>query len=370
MRELDQLFGRYLDREWAHASDAERGVFLRLLDCEDDKLWHWFMGHERCRRCRTRTRLSSASVSCRLEWRPSRWLIAALLVLGMLAAFSRAGLRDASMGRLAAGVGGAGVWRVAGASGVRDRRSMVVVSRQRPAGDARWRSPSTTSSCTGADRWLSCSGRIAEAGQCACPGGPTRCPQPADVNCGWPPAAGCFARPSPDGTIARLCSNPSLSPSACATCAPNAAMASSPSSRWPRSSGIALGVTALITTLAVMSGFQREIRDRMLQMTAHATVSADGEPMTDWPHAVAVAKRDPRVDGAAPYIDIAGADRRRAQPAGMIRGVIPAEEKKVSVLAEKMKRGSWTRSRPARSTSCSARSWRCGSASASATAWS
>ncbi|MET0814153.1 MAG: succinate dehydrogenase assembly factor 2, partial [Pseudoxanthomonas sp.] len=32
MRELDQLFGRYLDREWASASDADRGVFLRLLD--------------------------------------------------------------------------------------------------------------------------------------------------------------------------------------------------------------------------------------------------------------------------------------------------------------------------------------------------
>ena len=46
MRELDQLFERWLDREWAAASDAERGIFLRLLDCEDDKLWHWFMGHE------------------------------------------------------------------------------------------------------------------------------------------------------------------------------------------------------------------------------------------------------------------------------------------------------------------------------------
>jgi len=46
MRELDELFGRWLDREWAMASEAQRGVFLRLLDCEDDKLWHWFMGHE------------------------------------------------------------------------------------------------------------------------------------------------------------------------------------------------------------------------------------------------------------------------------------------------------------------------------------
>jgi antitoxin CptB len=46
MRELDQLFERWLDREWAKASDAERGVFLRLLDCEDDRLWQWFMGYE------------------------------------------------------------------------------------------------------------------------------------------------------------------------------------------------------------------------------------------------------------------------------------------------------------------------------------
>ena len=104
--------------------------------------------------------------------------------------------------------------------------------------------------------------------------------------------------------------------------------------------GIALGVTVLITTLSVMSGFQREIRDRMLQMTAHATVSAAGEAMQDWPHAVAVAKQDPRVEGAAPYVDIqALIEGVRNQPA-MIRGVIPAEEKKVSVLAEKMKRGS------------------------------
>ncbi len=46
MRELDQLFGRYLDRTWRQASTDDRAVFLRLLSCEDDKLWHWFMGNE------------------------------------------------------------------------------------------------------------------------------------------------------------------------------------------------------------------------------------------------------------------------------------------------------------------------------------
>jgi lipoprotein-releasing system permease protein len=103
--------------------------------------------------------------------------------------------------------------------------------------------------------------------------------------------------------------------------------------------GIALGVTALITTLAVMSGFQREIRDRMLQMAAHATVSGYGEPLQDWQRAVEVALKDARVAGAAPYIEkealISGSNN---QPA-MLRGVVPAEETKVSVLGEKMVQG-------------------------------
>lgn len=48
MRELDRLFDRWLDREWERSSDAQRGVFLQLLECEDDRLWRWFMGYEAC----------------------------------------------------------------------------------------------------------------------------------------------------------------------------------------------------------------------------------------------------------------------------------------------------------------------------------
>lgn len=46
MRELDQLLERWLDREWRQSPTAQRDVFLRLLDTEDDKLWRWFLGHE------------------------------------------------------------------------------------------------------------------------------------------------------------------------------------------------------------------------------------------------------------------------------------------------------------------------------------
>ena len=110
--------------------------------------------------------------------------------------------------------------------------------------------------------------------------------------------------------------------------------------------GIALGVTALITTLAVMSGFQREIRDRMLQMAAHATVSGYGEPLQDWQRAVDIALKDPRVAGAAPYIEkITLIMSANSQPA-MLRGVVPEEEVKVSVLSEKMVQGKLTDLQP------------------------
>jgi len=46
MRELDQLFTRWLDHRWAQSPDPERATFRRLLACEDDRLWRWFMGFE------------------------------------------------------------------------------------------------------------------------------------------------------------------------------------------------------------------------------------------------------------------------------------------------------------------------------------
>jgi len=103
--------------------------------------------------------------------------------------------------------------------------------------------------------------------------------------------------------------------------------------------GIAIGVAALITTLAVMSGFQREIRDRMLQMAAHATVTASGDAMENWQQAIAEARSDPRVAGAAPYIETQALLSASRKQGALIRGVDPVEEGKVSVLAEKMVQG-------------------------------
>ena len=37
--------------------------------------------------------------------------------------------------------------------------------------------------------------------------------------------------------------------------------------------GIALGVTALITVMAVMNGFEKELRERILGAASHATIT-------------------------------------------------------------------------------------------------
>lgn len=106
--------------------------------------------------------------------------------------------------------------------------------------------------------------------------------------------------------------------------------------------GIIIGVIALITTIAVMSGFQQELRDRILGMVAHATVSGVDGPLQDWPRAVAYANQDKRVVGAAPYTEtealLQGAQRRGA----MLRGVLPETEPRVSEIADKMKQGKLT----------------------------
>src|SRR6185437_8043882 len=65
--------------------------------------------------------------------------------------------------------------------------------------------------------------------------------------------------------------------------------------------GIALGVAALIVVLSVMNGFQDELRNRILSVASHVEIR--GMPdLPDWPEVARVAKRDPRVIAAAPYV--------------------------------------------------------------------
>lgn len=104
--------------------------------------------------------------------------------------------------------------------------------------------------------------------------------------------------------------------------------------------GIALSVTALITVLSVMNGFVSEISDRMLSMTAHATITGKYGQLDDWQELEQKLKNHPHVQGAAPFINgqvMINADRRVSGT--MLSGILPEYEAKVSEVAEKMKAG-------------------------------
>ncbi|WP_455209966.1 lipoprotein-releasing ABC transporter permease subunit [Kaarinaea lacus] len=105
--------------------------------------------------------------------------------------------------------------------------------------------------------------------------------------------------------------------------------------------GIILGVTALITVLSVMNGFVTELRERILSMASHVVVSGfDGE-LQDWRSIAGdIQNHQPRVIGLAPFIQGEGMLTAGQQVKGvLVRGVIPAEERKVSDVHAKMLTG-------------------------------
>jgi antitoxin CptB len=46
-RELDALFGGWLDERFPTADEAQQQAFDELLDVQDPDLWDWVMGHAR-----------------------------------------------------------------------------------------------------------------------------------------------------------------------------------------------------------------------------------------------------------------------------------------------------------------------------------
>lgn len=103
--------------------------------------------------------------------------------------------------------------------------------------------------------------------------------------------------------------------------------------------GIAVGVTALIAVISVMNGFEKELTQRILGMVAHATVSGVDSSVRDWQHAVEIAQANPHVRGAAPFVERQALLQGRRVTGGMIRGMLPEQEPKVSELDQKMLKG-------------------------------
>jgi len=104
--------------------------------------------------------------------------------------------------------------------------------------------------------------------------------------------------------------------------------------------GIMLGVMALITVLSVMNGFEQELRERILGMVSHVSITGGGKPLAAWPSIDARVRTHPQVVGVAPYVEKQGMLVVGQSVSGaVLRGVRPDLEPQVSEVSEKMTKG-------------------------------
>jgi lipoprotein-releasing system permease protein len=111
--------------------------------------------------------------------------------------------------------------------------------------------------------------------------------------------------------------------------------------------GISLGVAALIVVLSVMNGFQKELRARILGVASHVQITGADNRLPGWPQVVEGARKHPRVEAAAPFVNAQAMLSFDSLVRGsVIRGVLPDEEARVADFNEHMVAGRLDALRP------------------------
>ena len=104
--------------------------------------------------------------------------------------------------------------------------------------------------------------------------------------------------------------------------------------------GIAIAVLVLIVVMSVVNGFERELKDRLLAMTAHASIESPEGALTTFDALVKTAVENSRVRAAAPYIDEQALLMAGKQLSGAeLRGIDPVLEHEVSGIGGVMQQG-------------------------------
>ena len=104
--------------------------------------------------------------------------------------------------------------------------------------------------------------------------------------------------------------------------------------------GLMLGVATLIVVLSVMNGFERELRNRILSVTSHATLSGLEGFLDEWRSVQQAALKQPGVRAAVPYIEEQSMIAAGVNVTGAtVRGVLPAQEREATGFAQHMLAG-------------------------------
>jgi lipoprotein-releasing system permease protein len=111
---------------------------------------------------------------------------------------------------------------------------------------------------------------------------------------------------------------------------------------WISVLGISLGVATLIVVVGVMSGFERELRSKILGTQSHVVVVESGAAsMRKWGDVLKRVRKEPEVVAAAPFVfGQAMLSSNGSVTGAVVRGIDPEREKDVTDLRSYMRAGS------------------------------
>lgn len=95
--------------------------------------------------------------------------------------------------------------------------------------------------------------------------------------------------------------------------------------------GVILGVWALITVMSVMNGFHKDLRDRILFVVSHVTISDFDNKLANWQALAEQVNTNLEVAAQSPFILGQGMITHGGEVTGaLIRGIVPDKERQVS----------------------------------------
>ena len=106
--------------------------------------------------------------------------------------------------------------------------------------------------------------------------------------------------------------------------------------------GVAAGVASLIIALAINNGFRQDLQERLLGSTSHINLlRTQSDGIRNWEALLARLEKQPHVIAGAPaiYEQVLISRGARAQ-GGILKGIVPADERKVSTILDTVKQGS------------------------------
>ena len=85
--------------------------------------------------------------------------------------------------------------------------------------------------------------------------------------------------------------------------------------------GVTVGVMALIVVIAVMAGFESDLKSRILNVDAHITLQRHMSPFTDYRKVDEMIEKTPGVESATPFIETQAMLSASGNSAAIIKGV-------------------------------------------------